>query len=491
MRKDQVFFGSLLSFIIGVGVGSFLNFSFAFTWYLGTALIGAVFCLFPRRIILLSWLFFSLFLWGTFIASQAELSFAHLTFPTTERVGEVRVISNPEEKGFFQKVIVRFTDCVGGCPTKDILWQAPVSTMIEAGERLQFRCHLARPENFSADFDYRMFLAKDGIGFLCQHATLAEKLPGDTPGRVSAALYVLKHALERALSQSIPEPEAGLAKGLLLGGSSYLPDALQNAFTRVGLTHIVAVSGYNITLIAEGLLFLGLFFGLWRKQALWVAFFGIVFFILMIGAPASATRAGFMAGVAFAALQAGRLARPLNALLLAASIMLLFNPLLLRYDVGFQLSFLATLGIIFVLPYIERVLPEKLLAQSVGEIILMTMAVELFVLPIILFSFHRFSPLIIVANFLIIVVPFAMAASFVAGVLFLLLPGTHTLFAWLAFALLTFITRSVEWLGAISSASVTIDGFGVKSLLLWYGVLFFLVRWGEKHYAQKNYDYEK
>lgn len=491
MRKDQAFFGSLLSFIVGVGSGSFLTAPLIFIWCVGTALMGAVFCVFPRRTIFFSWLFFSLFLGGAFLISQALFGFAHLTFPTTERVGEVRVISNPEEKSFFQKIIVRFTDCDGECPTKDILWQAPVSMTIEAGERLRFHCKLTAPENFSADFDYRMSLAKDGVGFLCQHATVAEKLSGDRTGRLSASLYVLKHALERALSQTLPEPEAGLAKGLLLGGSGYLPDALQNAFTRVGLTHIVAVSGYNITLIAQGLFFLGLFFGLWRKQALWVAFFGIIFFILMIGAPASATRAGFMAGVAFAALQAGRLARPLNALLLAAAIMLLFNPLLLRYDIGFQLSFLATMGIVLVSPYLARVLPEKLLAKSVCEILLMTLAVELFVLPIILFSFHRFSPLIIVANFLIIVVPFAMAASFVAGVLYILLPGAHILFAWLAFALLTFITRSVEWLGAIPSASVTVENFGVKSLVLWYGVLFFLVRWGEKHYAQKSYDFEE
>ncbi len=491
MEKDRVFFWGIICFITGVGIGACYVLPFPFLWYLAIALWGAIFCVFPRREIFLVSVGVLVFLGGAQLALREKTTFDQLFIPVTATSGVARVINNPEEKSFFQKVILRFESCTTEtCPKKDVLWQAPRTEGIQAGDLVRITCQLERPENFSADFDYRMFLAKDGIGFLCQHASTVHTLEPDAWGRAMAAVYTLKHALERALSGSIAEPEAGLAKGLLLGGDDYLPDSLKEAFRRVGLTHMVAVSGYNITLIAQGLLVVGLFSGLWRKHALWGAFFGIVFFILMIGAPASATRAGLMAGVAFAALQAGRLSRPVNALLLAAGLMLLFQPLILLYDLGFQLSFLATLGIIIFSSYQERLLPRPFFGRSLIEIMLMTVAVELFVLPIILFSFHFFSPLIIIGNFLIIIVPVAMALAFLTGVLFLVLPGAHVVFSWLAFGLLSAITRSVEWLGSLPHTSVAVEQFGLKSLIAWYLMLFFLVRFAERYYAQKSYDYE-
>lgn len=488
MEKDEIFFWSIFSFIGGVACGSFFDPTLPLTLLLGSAVGIAVWTVFPKKEVLWCGLFFLVWWSGAWISLEARQATA--TLPALEEgvSGIVRIVSDPEEHDFFRRTLLRFETCERGrCPEMRVLWQAPLSFRETAGTRLSFSCHVERPKNFTPDFDYQMFLAKDSIGYVCVKAENVQVLEMDWRGKLRSFLYVPKHLIEHALSQMLTEPEAGLAKGLLLGGDNYLPRSLKESFTTVGLSHMIAVSGYNIMLIAEMLLVLGLFCGLWRRQAIWTALVGIAFFIIMIGMPASAARAGTMASIVFIALQTGRLARPVNTLLFAGGVMLLINPLLLRYDLGFQLSFLATLGILWVVPYYERFAPRNSILKKFGEVLVMTLAVELFVLPIILFSFHTFSLLIIVGNFLVLLVPFIMATAFVAALLFLILPGAHMFLAWLSFGMLTLITRSVEWLGAMRGASVTIDNFGVWQMVLWYGILGLCIFLLSKYVSLKQY----
>lgn len=472
MEKDTVWYWGLLSLVLGIGYGSFFTVSAVPFFLLGAAVLLAVAIAFRAPMFFWFALFALCVCGGAQYAWAERMNFIRLPEITTPVTGVGRVVSDPEERDFYQKVLVRMEDCRSqACPRTDIVWQAPLSFVGRAGMKLSFACQLERPKNFTTDFDYPMFLAKDGIGYVCQRATQVESLTSDWQGRVWAAVYVPKHTLQAALSQVLIEPEAGLAKGLLLGGDYYLPGSLKEAFARVGLSHMIAVSGYNITIIAEMLLAAGLLIGLWRTQALWVAFAGIVLFILMIGLPASALRAGTMAGIVFGALQVGRLARPVRTLFVAGSLMVLVNPLLLRYDVGFQLSFLATLGILVCLPYYERFAPQQVLLKNIGEIVLMTVAVEIFVLPVILYTFHTVSPLIVIGNFLVLLVPVAMALAMVAAVLFLVLPSLSVPVAWVAYGVLWAITRSVDWLGTFTQMSVSVDNFGVWQLVYWYILL--------------------
>lgn len=466
-----MFFFGVLAFIVGVGSGLWFSVPLVLCGLIGTALMLAVIVSFPRKETLFVGLFFGLWFFGAWYAGQKQTLMASLPAISEPVVGDVRIVRDPEERDFYRQIVLRFESCESDiCPSTAILWQAPLSFTSPAGTKLHFSCALKLPENFTPEFDYLMFLAKDGIGYLCTKADSADVLSGDFEGTLRELLYTPKHVFERGLSQILTEPEAGLAKGLLLGGNHYLPKDLQDAFTRVGLSHMIAVSGYNITLIAEILLALGLTIGLWRRQAVWTALIGIVFFIVMIGLPASAARAGAMASIVFIALQTGRLAQPVNALLFALGVMLLLNPLLLRYDLGLQLSFLATLGILLLVPYYEYIAPAGIVVRKFGEVLFMTFAVELFVLPIILFVFHQFSPLIIVGNFLVLLVPFAMATAFMATLLFLVFPGPHVVLAWSAFLVLTLIVRGVEWLGTITPLFV-VEHFTLGALIVWYILL--------------------
>ena len=490
MRKDQIFFWSIISFVGGVMNGSFFIVQLP-AILLCVAIYIAIYSVFPRKTIGIAGILLMMWTGGTFLTLHKIQEFVEETYFYGEEItGIVRIVADPEEKAFFQKIIVHFESCENKrCPKKDILWQAPRTFTLEAGDRFSFSCLLEEPKNFDLNFDYRMFHVKAGISAVCQKATQAEILvEKDTSGTLFALLYKPKHAFEKSLSQSITEPEAGLAKGLLLGGDDYLPRSLDDMFKRLGLTHIVAVSGYNITIIAECFLIVGIALGLWRKQALWAALVIIALFILMIGAPASAVRAGVMAFVVFGALQTGRLSRSVNTLLLAAGIMLLFNPLLLRYDIGFQLSVLATLGIIISSSWQEYYLPHEFFGKSFVEIILMTIAAEIFVLPVILFNFQMFSPLMLVANSLLLpLVPYAMGLSFVAASAFLVLPGLHVIFSWIAYAVLLSMTRLVEVFGGLSFASLVASHFGVLALITWYGVLFFVIVKGEQYRKRKIY----
>ncbi|OGI21173.1 MAG: hypothetical protein A3J06_03735 [Candidatus Moranbacteria bacterium RIFCSPLOWO2_02_FULL_48_19] len=473
MRKDQVFLLALLGYIGGVFAGSFFVVS-GWMLLLGIAVWGSVAVTFPRKNIFLLLFPLLLFAFGVFSIMQSLEHFHAGNIQAREVSGVGRAVSDSEEKSFYHQIIVRMEVCERSkCPSEKILWQAPKTVALASGARVSFSCVLELPENFDPAFDYRMFLAKDDIGYVCRKASSWAVLPEDTTGRFIRFFFWPKHAFEKALEKSLPQPEAGLALGLIVGGDNRLPETLKAAFVRVGLSHIVAISGYNIALIAQGFVILGIGIGLWRRQAFLFAALGIIFFVFLVGAPASAVRAGIMGLCAFAAFFAGRLSRGVNMLLLAAALMLFFQPLLLRYDIGFQLSFLATLGIIAAAPFLDQFLSREFLGKGLVEIFFLTLSVEFFVVPVLIYQFHIFTPWALLANVLLLsLVPYAMALGFVSALAFFFLPGLHVLPAAIAYFFLRVITYAVERLSALPNAAVEMS-LGGGALLIWYILLFF------------------
>ena len=127
--------------------------------------------------------------------------------------------------------------------------------------------------------------------------------------------------------------------GLLYGERSGLPLELADNFSRTGVSHIIAVSGYNISIVALALMSLFINLGLARPRAFWLVVAGIILFVIFTGAGASVVRAGIMGLIVLLAGQLGRLSRIGNVLIFTAALMLLFNPYVLIWDAGFQLSF--------------------------------------------------------------------------------------------------------------------------------------------------------
>lgn len=425
----------------------------------------------------------------TFLYGEAYKQSFDSLLPREGVSNTYRVVGLPEEKEFYNEVRLQNSNCqLFWCHEKRVLWQAPIGLRVHPGEGIHLTCDLQIPENFSPDFDYRLYLAKEGIGFLCKDEASFVTLSPDTFGKWQKGFYLPKITLENALSQSLPEPEAGLAKGLLLGGSNYLSGTTKEKFRNVGLTHIVAVSGYNIVIVVNALLALALTAGLWRKSATLLSFFGIIFFILLIGCPASAVRAGIMAGAAFGAFLIGRVNYSLLAIFMTAALMTLWNPLILLYDAGFQLSFLSTLAVVVALRVADNRFSSKALVKIFQEIIWLSVWVYLLLLPLLLLQFKTLTILSIPANILFLpVVPLAMLGSFLVAVSTLLFPPSSVFVGIIAYLPLTYIIKGVYFLGTFKEVVVPLS-FSLPVVLLWYGFLFWMLLWWEEKRRKEKYE---
>lgn len=386
--------------------------------------------------------------------------------------GEVEIVKEPETKGRNQKIIVLERGETSG----KFLVNSPIYPEFHYGDKIRLDCVLEIPKPFSPAsdsgnvFDYKMYLAKGGIFYLCQRPKI-EFISAGGSGIYKAILKV-KNKFEESIEKFTPAPESGLLVGLLLGGDDKLSKEVQSNFSQTGMTHIVAVSGYNVTIIAEYLIMLGIFLGLWRRQAFWFAVVGIFLFVFMIGFPSSAVRAGIMGTLLLWAMKNGRLANSQNAIIFSAAVMLLLNPLLLRWDIGFQLSFLATMGIVFLHPFLDKRLVLKNKTFGIWEILLLTLSAQIFVLPIIIFNFGRLSIISPLANILVLpIIPITMLLGFVSSFLGIFSNFLGTIFAWLAFLPLRYEVEIITYLAQLPLASVEVKNFSWIAVLFWYIIL--------------------
>ncbi len=368
-----------------------------------------------------------------------------------------------------------------------VLLQVPQYPEYQFGDLLEIVCPAKAIENLSAgeagkdaSFDYRMYMAKEGVLYQCEKGK-SRKIGENSGSWFLGKIIAMRTIFESKITKVIPQPYGALAEGLLLGGSGGLSKEIQADFSRTGMTHIVAVSGYNVTIIAEYLILLGIFLGFWRKQAIWFAIVGIILFVIMSGLPASAVRAGVMSGILLWAMKNGRLASSENAIIFAGAIMLMLNPLLLRWDVGFQLSFLATLGIVLTASFWEKSFVKKNKALGISEAITLSLSAQIFVLPIIAYNFQLVSLISLLANvFILPVIPLSMLLVFLVIVFGLIWTPLSLVFAWLAFVLLAYELKLIHLLAEFPWASASIEKVSSWWIVVYYIVLAGIIFWIKK-----------
>ncbi len=496
--KTKIFFHFSLAFLAGVFVRSFVYINICFLWiFLLPVLIAILFNYKNRRILLFAGIFpfFFLGVWRTDLSLQKMESFPeiHQTVSVPATV-QKKFSSNDYSQRLVVKVDKeKFQDAIGkSLPRKKSLFKNDIRLLINApltehfsyGDQITLKCSPKIPANFSENFDYKMYLAKENIFYICQKPNI-EKLPNAKKGLLASVLN-LKEKLSQNLAKAIPYPESALAEGLLFGGNKKLPPNLKDAFSNTGMTHIVAVSGYNVTIIATYLMLAGIFVGLWRKQAFFLAVLGIFIFVAMIGFPGSAVRAGVMGILILWALKNSRLANADNALLLAGALMLIINPLLLRWDIGFQLSFLATLGIIKTSPFWQKYTSSQNKYSMLAEIFFMTLSAQLFVLPIILYNFHTVSLVSLPANFLILpIIPLTMLFLLLTTLLMPTIPLLSLPFAWLSYWLLFYEIKVIEILAQLPQTALKFNDISRLFVIFWYAFLFLAIILLSK-YEQKH-----
>jgi len=465
MSKSRVFFIILVAFIVGVFARSFfeLGNNLYFFLLIFSLIFLAIFYKNKKITVVFSVLLF--FVFGAWITGSKIEETRNLPY-AGKAIQAKAVVQKSSESTFGQNIIVKDDQ-----KKINILVQVPKYPEYNYGDLLDIGCILKPIENKNAEFDYRMYMAKDGVLYQCENEKI-EKIAEGKGNIFLSSIFRLKNKLAENIRKVIPEPEGALASGILFGGSNELSKEIQNEFSQTGMTHIVAVSGYNVTIIAEYLIIIGIWIGLWRKKAVWFAIVGVVLFVIMIGLPSSAVRAGVMGTLLLWAMKNGRLANSENAIIFAAAVMLFFNPLLLRWDIGFQLSFLATLGIVFSSPIWEKSFIKKNKALGISEIIALSLSAQIFVLPIIAYNFHIVSLISLLANILILpVVPLSMLLVFLAALSGFIFTPLSMVLAWLAFVPLTYEIKVIHTLAQFPWASVSFEKFEWQLVAIYYLIL--------------------
>jgi competence protein ComEC len=258
--------------------------------------------------------------------------------------------------------------------------------------------------------------------------------------------------------------------GLILGEKSSFSQALRQSFVNTGTIHIVALSWYNVTIVAEWIMklfsqisFISLNF------SIGIGIFAILLFIIMTGASSTAIRAGVMAVLALVARATGRNYDVARALVLAGVFMVLLNPFLLVFDVSFQLSFIATIAVILLAPKIEKYFlwaPERF---ELRDIISVTTAAYIFVAPFILYKMGNLSLVALPANILILpFIPFTMMLGFITGFVGLIWYVFAIPFGYISYLFLHYELSVVSFFSNLPFASFSFPNFPLTLTLLIY-----------------------
>jgi competence protein ComEC len=465
MSKSRIFLFVLLSFVVGVFVRSFFEIDQKYFFLLLLSSLILLFVFYGNEFVAVSAFFVFAFVFGTWMTDGAIGKTNNLIY-IGKTFQEKAVVQKVSPSSFGQNIIVELQN-----ENFSILLQTPQYPEYVYGDLLKISCTAKAIENKDPSFDYRMYMAKEGVLYQCDKPKV-EKVGVNAGNWLYAKIIVARSAFEEKITKVISAPYGALAIGLILGGSGGLSKEIQNDFSQTGMTHIVAVSGYNVTIVAEYLIMLGIALGLWRKQAIWFAIVGIIMFVVMSGLPASAVRAGVMSGVLLWAMKNGRLASSENAIIFAGAVMLFLNPLLLRWDVSFQLSFLATLGIVATSSFWEKSFVKKNKALGISEAITLSLSAQIFVLPIIAYNFHIASLVSLLANiFILPVIPLSMLLVFLVTIAGFVFVPLSFVFGWLAFTLLFYEIKLIHILAQFPWASVSVDKITPWWIFYYYCIL--------------------
>jgi len=351
------------------------------------------------------------------------------------------------------------------------------------GDHVRVRGLLETPPE-DEEFSYRDYLALQGVRSILRTNAITVIPFGGRTDLIPAFIYRIKASLMQRIYVLFPEPEASLMAGVLLGDDNRIPAEIQQAFKNTGTSHIVAISGFNIAIIAA--IFITLFSRFFGKR--WgplLAILAIAFYTVLVGASPSVVRAAIMGTLSILAGQAGRRNLALNMLALTAGVMALFDPFIL-WDVGFQLSFMATLGLVLyaqpmqeaVSGFLTRHFPNAPVEKIVGpfsDYFLLTLAAQITTLPISAYHFERISLVSILANpFILPAQPPVMILGGLAVVLGRFYLPLGQALAWVTWPFPAYTIRMVEFFDGLPGGVLVLDDFSLIFVILFYLILFLL-----------------
>lgn len=302
--------------------------------------------------------------------------------------------------------------------------------------------------------------------------------------RDNSTLEQIRSRYFAGVYSALPEPHASLGLGFLVGTRMLMPDDLTAQLSATGLTHIVAVSGYNLTILVR------LTRRLFSKRSIYLSTITslalILGFVLVTGLSPSISRAMVVSTLAITAWYFGREIKPTILILTSAAITAMVNPLYLWFDLGWYLSFAAFFGVLVLAPLITKRFFKKR-PKIFGQIIIETTSAQLMALPIIAVVFSELSLISLLANVIVLpLIPLAMLLTFIAGVVGMVVPHISSWLAWPADIILTFIVDMVRVLANIPWALKQVDMSWYQLAMIYSSVLFVIIILSKKLRTRLN-----
>lgn len=484
--NNKIFYSLVSGFTLGILISSFIKLGFSFFLFL-LILSGVI------------------FVWGKFFAKSKSaiilLAICIFSFGLGVLRYEIKEIRNENNK--IESLVGEKVDLTGIITDEPAVKDQTVQLIIKEefgskilvstglfpsfkyGDKISVVGKLERPENFETDtgkdFDYVNYLAKEDIFYQISFAQ-AKFISAGHGSYLKTKLFAFKNAFTNKINILIKEPESSLLGGLLLGAKNSLGKELQTDFRVAGVSHIVALSGYNITIVALGIMYILAF--LPRAFSLSFGVLGILAFALMTGGTATVMRASIMALLVLLAKGTNRKYDITRALLLAGLLMLIQNPKILVFDISFQLSFLATIALIYISPLVEKRMTFITEKYKLREIIVSTIATQIFVLPFLIYKMGLISIFGLFANVLILpFIPLVMLFGFLTGIFGFISIILATPLAFISSLLLSYMLKVIYLFSHLPFASLTLKNFPLILVITIYSVIIFYI-W----YSNKNYE---
>lgn len=353
------------------------------------------------------------------------------------------------------------------------------ATGVVPGQEITVTGSLYQPQasDSRCAFNFKQYLAQEGAFAGLSGRTL--ELLGEKPNRWG--WWSLRRRIVQSQVRFLGVPEGTLVSAMVLGGRAVdLPFDVRDRFVRVGLAHALAASGFQVSLILGVVLALTQRFAV--KTQAGSGAIAILLFVGLAGASASVLRAAVMGFAGLAGLLTDRKVKPVNALVVAATLLLLFNPWWI-WDLGFQLSFAATLGLLVTVPALTTMLTW--LPPVIATAIAVPIAATIWTLPIQIFAFCLVSPYCILAN--LVTVPLITVISlggFASGILGLIYPLAGSIASWLLYYPTHYLIGAVNFFSLLPGNSLAVGTISIVQFWMFYGLigLVWCNAWWQKHW---------
>jgi len=397
------------------------------------------------------------------------------TAPLGQKVSIVGLVGKVSESGESQRADLQLSDQYQG----KIRVTLPLYPEVKYGDVLEFEAGLN-----AIDGPSQGYFKKEGINATAVFPKNVEIVEHNQGVPIKAGLLAIRDYVQDSFGRVLAPSQATLMTGLVFGKSGGFDKEFSEKLKATGTTHLVALSGYNIAVVINSL-FLILGFLINRRQSVWICIIAVVGFVVMTGAESSVVRAAIMAIILVIAERSSRIYSMRNAVVVTAFLMVMINPRILVFDIGFQLSFLALLGIVYLKPAIDTYFRVSSKSSFLGwrENLTTTVAAQLMVLPILFSSFGFFSPLSVITNVLLLsFIPYTMGLGF-----FIVLAGLLSYYLAFLVALPARLLLGYELavinLFAKIPFGFTVENFpGIIGALYYFIVIAFIlyVRWRDQ-----------